>query len=359
MVDILFIAQNSHQYNYFKKLQKNLNFKIEVTRTTHLCYKSYTNTIDILNYKQKEIIGKYKPFKASVYYKYIKFITPYFECNYRYFIKKYNPKIVAFWNGIKYPQNIGVKIAKSMNKECLYFENGFLPDTTQVDTKGVNALNSLPREKSFYETLQYQDIKLPSKLIPRKIEGKQKLEDITLPENYIFVPFQVAYDSQIIYFSDFKSMRELFFLIKDISKKLDLTFVFKEHPSDKVNDYSDLYKEANSKLIFANSIDTATLIKNANAVITINSSVGTEALLFNKKVFVLGEAFYAIDGITCKVTKNNLLDKLKNKDYTVDKKLIKNFLSYLVKDYFIPNSWQNPKREHFLKLEEKIKDLLK
>jgi len=53
------------------------------------------------------------------------------------------------------------------------------------------------------------------------------------------------------------------------------------------------------------------------------------------------------------------LDKLKNKDYTVDKKLIKNFLSYLVKDYLIPNSWQNPKREHFLKLEEKIKDLLK
>jgi capsular polysaccharide export protein len=357
MIDILFFAKKSHQYNYFKRLKENFSFNIEVVKPTHICYKNVVDNKSMLAYKQREITEKYNPIKSKLYFNYIKLITPFFECNYEYFIKKYNPKIVGFWNGVKYPQNLGVEIAKSLNKKCLFFENGFLPNTTQMDFKGVNALNSIPKEKSFYESLNYENISLPKELVPRKFEGKQKLTDVKLPKNYIFVPFQVGYDSQIIYFSNFKSMRELFYLIKDISQKLGLTFVFKEHPSDKVNDYSDLYKESNDKLIFANSIDTKTLIQNSNAVITINSSVGTEAMLFNKKVFVLGEAFYAIDGITFKVTKKSIYEELKA-GFEVDEKLIKNFLAYLLNDYLIPESWKNPNENHFKKIEQKIKEVL-
>jgi capsular polysaccharide export protein len=357
MTEILFFAQNSHQYNYFKKLKENLPFNIEVIKLTHICYKNIVDNKNILEYKKREIEYKYKPFKSKLYFKYIKLITPFFECNYEYFIKKYNPKIVGFWNGIKYPQNLGVKIAKSLNKKCLFFENGFLPNTTQMDFKGVNALNSIPKDKKFYENLHYENIFFPKELIPRKFKGKQKLTNVKLPQNYIFVPFQVGYDSQIIYFSNFKSMKELFYFIKDISKKLNLTFVFKEHPSDKVNDYSDLYKQTNEKLIFANNIDTKTLIQNSDAVITINSSVGTESLLFDKKVFVLGKAFYAIDGITCKVNKNNIYEKLQ-KGFEVDKRLIKNFLAYLLNDYLIPDNWKNPTQKHFQKIEQKIMENL-
>jgi len=350
MIDILFIAQNNHQYNYFIKLQKNIDLNIEVVKLTHLCYKKL---IDVdLSKKKEEIFIKYNPLKASLYFKYIQLITPFFECNYDYFIKKYNPKIIGLWNGIKYPQNILVNIAKKYNKKFLYFENGFLPDTTQVDSKGVNYYNSVPRDESFYKNLQL-DIKLDKNLQQRKFVGKQILEDVELPKEYIFVPFQVAYDSQLIYFSDI-NMEELFFLIKDISEKLKINFVFKEHPSDRVSDYRNLHKIAkNSKYImFANKIDTQTLIKNSNAVITINSSVGIESLLFHKKVYVLGKAFYRIDGITIPATKNNLIDKIiENKKIDFD--IVDNFLKYL-KIYLVPKNWKAPDKRHFEEVKKRI-----
>ena len=351
MIDILFFAQNGHQYDYFIKLKENLNFKIEVVRLTHLCYKSLIETDEILEYKKKEIFYKYSEFKANLYFNYVKFITPYFECNYDYFIKKFNPKMVGLWNGVKYPQNIALKL--SQNLKHLFFENGFLPNTTQVDFKGVNALNSVPRDIEFYKKLNYTNLSLPKELVPRKFEGNQQIVKVKLPEKFIFVPFQVAYDSQIIYFSDFKSMRELFYLIKEISEKLDLSFVFKEHPSDKKSDYSDLYKETNDKVIFANSISTQELIEKSEAVITINSSVGMESLLFHKKVFVLGEAFYRIDGIVKPTTKKELLNDLKD-DFEIDEKLVNNFLFYLLNEYLVKDSWKNPSQEHFEEISKRL-----
>ena len=47
----------------------------------------------------------------------------------------------------------------------------------------------------------------------RKLEG----DDIDLNREYVFIPLQVNYDSQIIYFSPLKSMEEFFELIYEIS----------------------------------------------------------------------------------------------------------------------------------------------
>jgi capsular polysaccharide export protein len=357
LMDILLIAQNSHQYRYFLNLKNNLPFIIEVVKPIHLCYKNYMDLKKILELKKREIFYKYPKLKANLYFQYIKFITPFFEENYRYLIKKYNPKMVGFWNGVKYPQNIGVEIAKSLNKKTIFFENGFLPNTTQVDFKGVNNLNSVPREKEFYKNLNYNNLALPQTLIPREFEGKQKITDTKLPEKYIFVPFQVGYDSQIIYFSNFTSMRELFYLIKEISKKTNLNFVFKEHPSDKKNNYSDLYKQTDSKLMFANNISTQELIQKADSIITINSSVGIESLLFNKKVFVLGDSFYRIEGVTIPSSKKKLLNDL-TQNRKIDLTIIKNFLYYLYYDYLVIDSWKNPTQTHFKQIEKKIKGIL-
>ena len=354
MIDILFIAQNRHQYDYFNKLAENLDFNSKVVMPKQFCYSFKKYNIDK---KLDEVERKYSSFKARLYKVYIKLITPYFECNYRYYINKFDPKIVAVWNGVKYPQNIAVAIAKEFGKKILYFENGFLPSTTQADCKGVNANCSIPRDYEFYKNLEI-DTKLPQELNKREFIGKQKVYDVELPESYIFVPFQVAYDSQIINFSNFSGMEELFFLIAEIANNLKVNFVFKEHPSDRVSNYSKLHTIAKESpyLIFANSIDTQELIQNSEAVVTINSSVGVESLLFSKKVFVLGEAFYAIDGITIKADKNNLESKLQlNQD--IDFKVVENFLKYL-KSYLLPNSWKEPNKEHYLALNKRIKQCL-
>ena len=349
-MDVLFFAHNSHQEKYFNILSKNLSFKCKVLRVIF----SFCNAKKLdLSYKIKEIENK----SNNLLYKaFIQFQAPLIYCFYKKEIKKYNPKIIAMWNGIKYPQFMLSDLAKEMNLKTLFFENGFLPDTTQADCKGINALNSVIKNKNFYENLDYYKKILPDKLIPRSPVRKLKGNEIDLKRDYIFVPFQVNYDSQIIKFSPIKSMQEFFNLINKIAPLFNFDFIIKVHPSDKT-DYSNLKPSKN--VLFATN-PTDELIKNSKAVITINSSVGIESLLFEKKVITLGKAFYNIEGIV-KHTKNRneLIKILKNLDsWKIDTKLIKNFLGYLYYEYLIPKSWKNPNEEHFKKLINRINQCL-
>ena len=346
-MDILFFAHNSHQYKYFELIRKSLPFKSKVLRVTFSFCKTSKINID---YKLKEIENKSN---NSIYKTFIKFQAPFIYCFYEKMIKKYNPKLVAMWNGIKYPQFILNDLTKKMKIKTIFFENGFLPDTTQVDCKGINFLNSVPRNKEFYENLEYYKKSLPDKLIPRIPKRKHKGDEIDLDRKYIFIPFQVNYDSQIIKFSLWiKSMKQFFDLINEIAIMFDFDFLIKVHPSDKI-DYSNF--KPNKNVYFVTN-PTDELIKNSKAIITINSSVGIESLLFQKKVITVGNAFYNIEGIVQNVkNKNELINILKNIDkWQLDIKLIKNFLGYLYYEYLIPKSWKNPNQEHFNKLLNRI-----
>jgi len=352
-MDILFFAHNSHQKRYFTTVSNNIKFKSKVLRVAF----SYCNYEKIdLSYKFKEIENKYSGIKKLIYKNFIKFQAPLIYCFYKNAILKYNPKLIIMWNGIKYPQYILNDLAKELEVKTMFFENGFLPDTTQADCKGVNYLNSVPREQSFYEKLEYYKQPLPDKLIPRVPVRKLQGDEIDLNRDYIFIPFQVNYDSQIIRFSpSIKSMEELFETVNEIADKFKIDFIFKVHPSDRVTDYSKLLKKAKNNVYFAIN-PTNELIKNAKAVITINSSVGIESLLFNKRVISLGEAFYNIDGIVKHSNnKDELVKIIKNlENWQTDIKLIRNFLGYLYYEYLIPKSWKNPDKKHFEKVNERI-----
>jgi capsular polysaccharide export protein len=150
-------------------------------------------------------------------------------------------------------------------------------------------------------------------------------------------------------------MFEFFTLIENLSKKLEIAFVIKEHPSDRVSDYRSLHEKQSEKIIFSTH-STQTLIENAQAILTINSSVAIESLLFNKKVIVLGEAFFAIDKIV-KIANSQevIFDILKNlQSWEVEKDVIKKFLLYLYVDYLIVDSWKNPTQRHFTMIENKF-----
>ncbi|NPA11418.1 MAG: capsular biosynthesis protein [Epsilonproteobacteria bacterium] len=368
MSKILFIAHNTHQERYFKTLQENLPFDIIVKRAKF----SFCNApkIDLskkfeeLNNKWTMDNGQWGPqkikkffgeeMKIDLYKQYLKQEAKLIYCYYKSVIEKYRPDILGIWNGVKYPQFM----INEFDVKKIYFENGFLPNTTQADCKGVNALNSIPREKEFYEKLNYYQKPLPKELIPRPPVKKLQGDEIDLKREYVFIPLQVNYDSQIIYFSPYiKSMQEFFELINDIADEFDFDFIFKAHPSDRVTDYESLIKKAKKNVLFATN-QTQDLIKNAKAVITINSSVGIESLLFNKRVITLGEAFYNIDGIVKHIKPNELKDTLKNLDWEVDERLIKNFLGYLYYEYLIPSSWKHPDKSHFEKLTSRISQCL-
>ncbi len=252
-------------------------------------------------------------------------------------------KKMLIWNGGKFRQRIALEVAKLKEIKVFYFENGLLPNTIVFDDKGINYENSVPRESSFYKTYS-SNVDLPKELVPRIGKGSQKFvgDKEGLPERYIFVPFQVDYDTQVISHSHWiKNMRMLFEVIEQAAQNSEYEFVLKEHPSSGV-EYPDLYTRADKLLnvSFKNTYSTQELIENSLAVITINSTVGIESLLFHKKVIVLGDAFYNIEGITYEVRDQKTLDESIDMLNTlnVDIECIDNFLKYLYNDYLIPKN---------------------
>lgn len=257
--------------------------------------------------------------------------------------------------------------AKELGIPCLFLENGPLPGTTAIDRRGVNYLNSVPREKQFYQDLDIsQYTELPDHLTVRENHKHKSKDEISanlkkLPEKYIFVPFQVDIDRQIICYSPWiKNMPALYQTLNQACDFLPegCCFVIKEHPSCK-KDYSNFHNK-NQKILFANNISTEKLIKESLGVLTINSSVGLESLLFNKPVITIGQAFYNIPDIV-ENAKNftELTDAIKHTPFKVyNTNLTLAFLNYLYHEYLVKGDWREANSEHLSNAIEKIQELL-
>lgn len=269
------------------------------------------------------------------------------------------------------------------------FELGyFRPFTVTIDYLGVNQENSVPRDRDFYESIEidydrYSKYLLePEKAIP-DVETDEKLRSIyyefieqsngtPVHENkikiysrktcevlerfkkngvkYLFVPFQLETDTQMIRFS--KNIKTCYELVKYVIKAVEIyntlygdeiKVIFKNHPMWKKNHKNLDVKKINDLInhydhsYYINHVDTIELIKHSTAVITINSTVGLEALMHYKPVITLGEAFYNIPGISnhCE-DPNRLYEVLHKTLYSkVEVDLIKKFLYYLRFYYFV------------------------
>ena len=338
----LAFSVNSKQKKFFKKLslvcsdikvyESKKIFTISFKALKYLKKISFKKAI---NLRVKDFYAKYEINVPKVFLESFYTFLAYYNF-FRYFsIFKKKYKSVIVWNGFMFRQAIILEIAKALNKEIIYCEGGYLPNRFVIDKKGINYYNSVPREPEFFKN--YTPKPLPKSLIPRELRKGKKIEknQTPLPQKFIFVPFQVDYDTQILLFSPWVSnMRELFALMEELSQKLGITFVFKEHPSSRKS-YEDLKRKQNKHLIFANNYSTQELIQKASMVITINSTVGIESLLFHKKVITLGEAFYNIKGIVKHIKNKNELEKALQEGFEIDFDLVDRFLSYLYYDYLI------------------------
>ncbi|MCH9814168.1 MAG: hypothetical protein K0U47_09540 [Epsilonproteobacteria bacterium] len=364
---ILFFSVAKHQYRYYTKLCNNLPFT-----SKHLFFPSIdfsyegfklSKEIDVKSVhttKLKELDAKYKyKFTKTLYKWWLKIQIPLVVSTVYKNIKKFDPDFIVLWNGKKFHQAIALQVAKKLNKKTVFFENGVLPNTTTMDFQGVNASNSLSRDLSAYQNLIFDANKhLPKELIARDSKHKKpKYTHSVLPKKYIFIPFQVSYDTQVIQHSPWiKDMRVLFEIITRLATKHNLHFVIKEHPSDRVSNYSDLYQKCPSNVTFSQEC-TQVLIEHAQAVMTINSTVAIEALLFDKRVIVLGEAFFAIDGIVKKAENFTTLTEIiaQLEDWEVDTETITKFLKHLQFEYLIPATWKAPNQQHYDQIAQKFK----
>ncbi len=267
---------------------------------------------------------------------------------YFYYLYSNNPiKLIVVWNGSRTVLACATILAKKLGIKTLYFENGLLPGTLTCDTQGVNYYSSL--------TGKTADFYLNQEINPEKMAGLSKLLWTTrpprtpkksfnkpmpnLPEKYVFLPFQVHTDSQVMIHSDIRSMQELTTIVLNAVEKYrkdtgeDFYLVTKEHPSDigKIN-YQKFYQSlVNKPIIVLEHGNTEELISKAKAVITLNSSVGLEAIFFYKPVITMGRAFYNIEGLVYHVTQINELNKILKQafEYKPNEELIQKFFYHL------------------------------
>jgi len=398
---ILFISLNGHQRRYFHALG---NYLADAYQICHVDY-SATTMMDMLSSptledlpaelgitKQniEEIIafllikGQYRNFwlvRRYLHSRKVLEAQAYGAIKFFYnYLNKHQIDLVCVWNGTLIPLAAATLVARKLDRKTLFFENGYLPNTTTVDSCGVNFANSLVgKPRDFYDAVEVDNEKL-QRLYDTKpairalktkwyqiLNTKQKpglIENVQLPAKYIFVPFQVHDDTQVLLNSPkIKTMPELLDYIIPAVRQYNeksgdtLDVVVKEHPSDygRTN-YTDLQqKYKKSRVMFLRHFPTPQLIKLSQGIITVNSSVGIEALVQHKPVITMGNAFYNVRGLTAHVLEpEDLSQVLGIVNEPPDHKLIDKFLYYLRYYYLATGSWRQPDEVHLQSVKKKV-----
>lgn len=283
------------------------------------------------------------------------------------------PDLYIIWGGNRFHEKAIATFAQKNGARSFLFELGyFRPFTLTVDEKGLNAENSVPRDPAFFRAL-YPNAKVDfaalmkptsavftpnhelSKLLgnpSERVLGRDRLarhfakqKHVDLNKKYVFVPFQVESDTQIVEHSPYiKSMRNLVAItaeaVTDYNLRYneDLHVIYKPHPVDVdvnlsyIENFLPVYPHAE----IAYKESTQDLIAHAELVMTINSTVGIEALLQRKRVITLGNAFYAIPGLATPVTDYDQLPDIMKRvmDSKVDEAFVYRYLKYLREEYF-------------------------
>lgn len=264
---------------------------------------------------------------------------------YKHALKQSKTTHLVTWNGLKFRQRIVGVAAESLNIQIIVMENGLLSGMTTLDNKGVNYLNSVPREPDFFIAQPTTENDTHQALVDH---------DDSLPKHYVFIPFQVNTDSQVVMFSPW--LRDMFALVEalliaeeHLGDKMP-TIIMKTHPSCD-QDYRELAQKIHCrsrKIQLRLSGNTQSMITQADAVATINSTVGIEAIAANIKTLVLGQAFYDIPGLTLSAHNQSELEKmlpLLNK-FSPNQKIRRGLLNYLRNQYQIPGRWQKADEYH-------------
>lgn len=280
--------------------------------------------------------------------------------------EKSKANVLFVRNGAGYRQAPVIDWCKQLGISIVYIENGFLPNTIQVDGRGVNYNNSMPRNADFYMRFSSINKNTPDKkLVQRKPKIIQsEFDAIELPEKYYFVPFQVPTDTQVLLNSPWIRSMEKFYEVLEKSIEFlpdGFKFIIKEHPSSSVR-LNDYYNR-NEFIVFANSHNTQSLIENSMAVITLNSTVGVESILLGKPTITLGDACYNIDGLVSHADSLETFNSIISMpdELSFNKPLADNFIAWLDQVYLISGKLRDfeSSDSSCFKVKERVEEIYK
>ncbi len=275
---------------------------------------------------------------------------------------------IFFYNGVLPEQKCLIKAAKILGKKTIFVEVGPFDNTILMDQDGTNYASSIPRQISFYREWTKKNPKLifnsetqnnAPKIGIRKNQHHDFIQKnvLDLSGKYIFLPLQVFRDTQILFYNGWiNNIQHLVEIAHQAAAYLPKGWrvLAKEHPE--CFQRYDVRKMETERFLFANGNTTPDLIQNASLIVTLNSSVGLEAMLFDKPVITLGQAFYAFDGLThqCR-SAEEVFEIFKNPEQiSFNQKDRRAFLSWLANDYYLDGSFYqktfpiNEKNKHLI-----------
>lgn len=299
-------------------------------------------------------------------------------------IKQYNINTLLIYNWIFRTWKLAWL---DCNCEIIYFENGYFPNTIQIDNKWINSQSSfsninykdflnIKRENYKIKYVTIYDIKndifflkklylcifsysiLTSffyiLLMLKKRYLKYKKNILLLLEKeqilekkikYIFIAFQVHDDTQLIFNSKIINKMDdiLNYYYNDIKEILpEYKIVVKEHPMDiwRIN-YKHLEKKFND-VLFIKKWNIDDIIEKSEYIFCTNSSVWLQGLSKYKKVFTLWENFYSnnpwVEKLKRKDSFKEQLKKLKEKK--INKEEIDKYINIFKNELFINGNWK-------------------
>ncbi|MDO6683347.1 hypothetical protein Q4551_13730 [Oceanobacter sp. 5_MG-2023] len=379
-MNVLFFSVRHHHQNYFRKLSEQANqsqqYQATLVRHRHWwlrnpwpLFRNHPELDDVVLLKLKEKCQDTNDYHLPAHTRWINqlWLGLFSRFLYRAYyngLRRQQPDVVVTWGGLMWHQRLFVLAARAQGIKTLLMENGPLPATTTIDPKGVNFINSLPRQLDALPLVTSTDRPLPASLVPRHSNRHKPSQDAPsadtpLPKRYIFVPFQVDADRQILCFSPWlANMRDFYRALELGVEHLpdDVQIVIKEHPSCPKH-YADLHTR-HSRIHFANSHNTQKLIEQAELVITINSSVGLEAMLLEKPVAVAGQAFYNLPELCQSATSQAELNHiLSNPNLWQPSTEGRRYLGYLYNEYLVKGSWKQAEPDHIAAMNQRIVEL--
>ena len=302
------------------------------------------------------------------------------------------PAGVVCWNGSGLAAAIATQLARAQNVPVLFAENGYLPNTLQLDALGVNARSSLtqrlaehadaiatrpisPAHQHELDTVltAYRAGQPPPQCPPAggwvrasplayliqagrdwrarspsaRLNRRIPRQIPALPERFVFFPLQVRQDSQLQLHSPLYGAR-LDLAIRDLAQAVQALdpprrLVVKLHPADlNKTDYDPIAAELPA-VVWIGGGDVRTLVQRAEAVVTINSTVGIEALIFGKPVVTLGDNLYVHERLVHPVRQREaLLTQLQHALNTPpDSEFIARYLHFLYFEGLVRAHWRD------------------
>lgn len=301
---------------------------------------------------------------------------------------------VLIWNGDDYIGKALAILAQRRGIDTVFAENGYFPNTLQFDRQGVN-VNSSITGLSFDEVARALD--LPGRTGTSAAHGEMEavraldwrdylrcflsrkadmryyrsfpehrgaswftsqllrlrrwvipFDRAELPPKFIFIPFQVHDDTQILLNSRlFGSMEEFFeFCHAAIKRNFgeEYRIVVKEHPEDLGRRSYDRLRAKYPDVLWLRKYGIDALLERADYVFVVNSSVGLQALQKGRPTVVFGESFYTKDEIVFRVTDLARIDEViaeaRGGVTPERRRRIETFIRFLNEKYFVTGGWK-------------------